>query len=206
MSDWGDLFTSFYDQFVLRDLLSMVFPGLMVILVYSLFFNEPAISLHWFLIYQGIPWLSLILVLALSYLIGILFIGISDLTRIFRTFYTDKPEDYQKRVKAFIDRTFSGGNEKGKKFLQIRERYVIFTQACGNFAWACITSIYIIIMAQCSGKDPIVNLYAALLFLLLLFATWIGHIEFTKRQIGWDNLFIEHFPELEKETVEQPAV
>jgi hypothetical protein len=87
MFEWGELFTSFYNQFVLRDLLSMVLPGLTVIFVYSLFFKGFKF-VHLALILFRNSWISLIFLLATSYLIGVFFIVFSDKTRLFKTYYT----------------------------------------------------------------------------------------------------------------------
>jgi hypothetical protein len=174
----------------------MVLPGLTVIFVYSFFFHGSKFAFWMFKIFEN-SWLSLIFILVMSYFIGILFIGISDCSGFFKTYYTDTPEKYQKRAKETIEKIYSSidnqtlweiEQKQGDKFFQIRERYIIFTQSCGNFAWACITSVLLILISD--GMNNRGNICAVLLLIILFLLSLIGYAGFRFRQRDWDDLII----------------
>lgn len=186
MSEGGDLFTSFYNQFVLRDILSMVFPGLTVLLIYWISIKEPIKHFFWIFADSDLNFLPLLFVIALSYVISILFIGLSDWAGCFRTYYTKDPENYQKRTKDIIEKLSTYPYRAcGNKMLQIRERYVIFTQSCGNFGWACFFSAVIFCLSDNNNK-----FWFALFFIVLSATSWIGYDQFKTRQVGWDKQFL----------------
>ena len=188
MSDYTDLFTSFYNQFILRDLLSMILPGFIVIFVFSKLFYEQIEPSLW--IVSIIPFLSLIIILSLSYLIGILFIGLSDTLRIFKTYYTPTANEQRKKVKGYYERLSATHNQKAiKQFSQIRERYIIFMQTCGNFGWACIISIITIGVTHPSVIFTDLK-YSLIIFLILLLFSGMGYYKFKKYLKNWDDLIL----------------
>ena len=188
MSEYGDLFTSFYNQFVLRDLLSIVFPGFFVIITTLFFIGR---RFHIYSIFSTeISLLLVFLILGFSYFIGILFLFLSDATGFCKTYYTDKSIDMRKRTKAFHEKLETGyWHKEGikEKFANIRERYIIFMQACGNMAWASLSILIICLITFFMHQHLIF-----LLFVIPLCLSNFGYCHFRKYLQDWDKLFLNN--------------
>jgi hypothetical protein len=191
MSELEDLLTNLYTKFVLRDLLSFVLPGFTLFFVCSLLFHDPMRIVHRLLMSPEISWFSIILIFLISYFVGVLLIVLSDMTQFFKTYYTINPEDQQKRVKRFYEELSCHFQNNKKEFSQIRERYVIFMQTCGNFSWVFIILILPIAHA-CACSNDGNSFPLLLLFVILLALSITGYCIFRTRLIDWDNLFLSY--------------
>jgi hypothetical protein len=189
MSDYGDLFTSFYTQFILRDLLSIILPGFIVIITLLTFWGR--LFLLGSIFSNEISFLLIFLILGLSYFIGILFIFLSDVTGFCKTYYTETGNLMRERTKKFHETIVN--EPKGEKipherFANIRERYIIFAQTCGNMAWASLTIIfYGFVLAF--GYNKIAFLLP-FYWVLLVFSV-LGHCHYQINLENWDDIIID---------------
>jgi hypothetical protein len=192
MSEWGDLFTSFYNQFVLRDLLSIVLPGFLIIMaaLYSNFQTNAIIDFF----SNDLSILIVFIFFGLSYVMGILLLFFADLTGIFSTFYTD-PMGMKKKTIRF-HRVLNHIYKEEKIFANIRERYIIFMQTSGNMAWASLTSFFTVLFSYLLCSQKINNFgynqfVLAFLFLIILFCFGSSHFHFKQYLKDWDKLIID---------------
>ena len=191
MSDYGDLFTNFYNQFILRDLLSIVLPGFIVI-VTTLFFIEGRFPLKK-IFSNDISFLSIFLILGFSYILGIFFLYLSDMTGFCKTYYTKKPKEMKIRTKAFHEKLENGYWYKDRikgNFAKIRERYIIFMQASGNMAWAMLTLLTIIGIFAILIQN-IDFFWIILIFLFLFCLSSFSHYHYKKYLKEWDDVIMD---------------
>ena len=197
MSDYTELFTSFYNQFILRDLLSIVLPGFSIIMatLYSNF--QTKILLNFFSGELSI--LIMFSIVGISYVLGIFLVFLADTTGIGSTFYTPTPTSMRKRTIRFHRTLSLAYQQKEMVFGNIRERYIIFMQTTGNMAWACEISFYITIFSYWirSYASPQTNDFGynpfalALLFPIFAVILLICHFHFKDSLEDWDKLIID---------------
>jgi hypothetical protein len=189
MSDYGDLFTSFYNQFILRDLLSIVLPGFIVI-VSLLTLTGQNYYVNCIFSSEISP-LCIFLILAFSYILGIIFLSLSDITTFCRTYYGNDPTEMKRQTKRFYEKLDNNYHEKQStkdRFANIRERFIIFMQATGNMAWASLTIIFFNFFILLHGIN---NIWAIATFgVIFVFAT-ISNCLFRKYLEDWDTVIID---------------
>jgi hypothetical protein len=149
MSEVGNIVSGFYSDFVLRDLLSFVTPG--AILLGSILFLILPLNylIHFF---NNLNWILYIFLFGLCYIIGfgLMMVGeflgqyLKFLKGRYLTYYKESPESQQKRLLGFYE-SLTNQNTKDK-LSKIRERYVVFMQSCGNCCVALIFSIILFIV------------------------------------------------------------
>jgi hypothetical protein len=209
MTDWENVVSRLYSDFILRDLLSFVAPG--AILLGSFLYLFLPISGLYQVFNQLNPFLF-ILFFGICYVIGIglLIFGDADdqnksktskwysiPKNKFPTYYTDTPCDQQKKVKClFVGLTNPHTKDN---FLKIRERYVIFMQTCGNCHTALYLSFFLIVAKTLflfyQGYFEFDGLSKSILLLLTLFGVIIsvrilykGHFVYKEMLEKWDGV------------------
>ena len=144
MSDLGDLFANFYNQFLLRDLLSMIMPGFTIIFVLSKIidipflgeFDSPNLSIF-----------SIIIIFSFSYILGILLAGLSDTTKFLKTYYGDNPTEFRKKLKEFYQKMGEPENYNSA------EKFVRYPGAFGYLyadMWKFRMGLYYINLSHCN--------------------------------------------------------
>jgi len=197
MSDYTDLFTSFYNQFILRDLLSIILPGYIIIIaaLYSNFQTEIIIDF----LSDDLSIIIVFIIVGISYVLGILLLLLGDKTGLCSTYYTTTPTDMRKRHIKFHRTLCLAYHEKENIFANIRERYIIFMQTSGNMAWASVISLFIVLFSYVIHSlihQPVNNFGYNQIFLMISFlviATFFGicNRHFKEYLEDWDSLIID---------------
>jgi hypothetical protein len=197
MSDYADLFTSFYNQFILRDLLSIILPGFILIIaaLYSNF--ETKIIIDFFA--DNLSFLIVFVILGISYVLGILLLLLADRTRICSTFYTATPTEQREQSIRFYRTLSLVYKDEERIFANMRERYIIFMQTCGNMTWTSIISLFIVLFSYILRKhlsQEINDFWHNQIFLIIFFAIiaiffCIGHYHFKDYLKDWDKIIID---------------
>jgi hypothetical protein len=141
MSEFDTVVSGFYSNFVLRDLLSFVTPGA-ILLGSILFLILPLNYLIRF--FNNLNLILYIFLFGLCYIIGFSLMMMGEflgqyLNGRYLTYYKESSESQQKRTLEFYE-NLTNQNIKDR-VSKIRERYVIFMQSCGNCCMALSFSI-----------------------------------------------------------------
>ncbi len=202
MADGEKIVTGFYTEFVLRDVLSFVTPGAILLgsLLYALWPLDSIINE-----FQKMNPFLFIPLFGLCYLIGIGLMMIGEKKEIkieksrfswcqlgfFPTFYTETTKmqlDLQKMI-------FEKLSDKSNKddYLKMRERYIIFKQACGNCALSFIFSIIIFALKIAILRaDFIPTLIMIIIMFLSLFPLTNGFDTHHTRKKIWEDLILNN--------------
>ncbi len=125
MSDWSTAISSFYTQFLLRDLTAKVVPGSLLLL--ALAASPPLVQAN--LLTRELPSAAWVLLIAFAWIIGFALQGLGTLARIISTRPANPScsEDYHALTRQFRiceqSRPFS---------LMQHERFIVNKEACGN--------------------------------------------------------------------------
>ena len=201
MADTEKIITSFYSDFILRDVLSFVTPGAILLgsLLYTFWPSDFIINE-----FLKVNPLLFIPLFGLCYMIGIglMMIGEKkDLTYgktrfpvcqlgIFPTYYKENVKNQLDLTKTIFEK-LAGKNNKDD-YLKMRERYIIFKQACGNCAISFMCSIIILaIKIGIIGTDFVPTIIMIIIMFLLLFPLTNGFDAHDKRREIWDNLILD---------------
>lgn len=179
MSDIGDAIKYLYREFILRDLLSFVTPGAIVI-VSALLFR--------FDLYQTLTFSKLIPLILYIPVFGVFFmVGFAiqilgaEILHIIRFHTRDTDTDNYECLAKFL----SKADEEEKRQ---RERFVVLKQMCGNGAIAIlIAAILLIIKLWPPSSSVLVLIIMTILISLFLF---LGHYVHVKRQMEWEDTII----------------
>jgi hypothetical protein len=200
MVDVGNVISEFYSEFVLRDLLSFVTPGAIVLGSVLYLIWPVGFLLHLFYFLNPLLFIPLF---GMCYIIGIGLLVLGDADNQnnsseyrwwippwpknrFPTFHALTAEQQQTIVKRFY-RNLTNQNTKDQ-FSKIRERYIIFMQTCGN----CYTSfffsgiIFLIKLIFNPFNEVIPTLVIFLGMLIGLFIFDKGYFIQKKRLKSWD--------------------
>jgi hypothetical protein len=197
MGDIGSAIKYLYGQFILRDVLSSITPGAIVVLTaFLILISEPTVkdSLEKLFEYsRAIHWLLYIPIFGLFYVIGF---AVECLERLFgiRMHKLDE-SSFRQRLSIFcgnlVDKSDINKKWRGKstKFLwmssdhdwagQNYERLVVLKQMCAsNFGAIIIASLFLIVDACCPFRYANISI-ASLIAILLLVALYWGYRDFT---------------------------
>ncbi len=179
MADIGNAIKYLYEKLILRDVLSFITPGAMVVItatytIYPDFFNS------WY-----VPWPLYIPIFGLFFLIGFAIqcfgrlVGVIKIHKLDDSTFKQRLSIFSGRLKEKDDCT-KGARENVMDFLntvngsdwakQHYERSVVLKQMCGNGFWALIISCSYLAINDCSllAKVAWVSVWV-LLFLASLF-------------------------------------
>lgn len=196
----------FYSDFILRDLLSFVTPGAIVLGSVLYLFLPLGFLLR---IFNELNPLLYIPLLGLCYIIGIGLLMLGEeidstyeccFKKIsigwFSTFHAPTAIEQQKVVKSFHEKLT---NHTRDQFSKIRERYVILMQACGTCCLAILISAVILLIKfqliyplhsrLFHWIIPISILIIGMFFIAILLGN--GYCVHKKRLKDWDNLIID---------------
>ena len=181
MADIGDAIKYLYREFILRDLLSFVTPG--AIVVGSLLLPWCNLSqiqeLPAFL--KSIPFVVYIPIFGVFFMAGFAIQCFGVVTHLLKIHFRKDTKEHLKVLKTFLNNT----DEEGKR---LRERLVILKQMCGNGAIAVfIASISLSIKLWKPTFSPWSSGVIAGLLIIFLYC---GH-RFHVRQMGyWEDLSV----------------
>lgn len=169
--------------------MSIVLPGFLVIIVTLFFWNQKYLK---YIISSSLSQLLLIfLLLGISYEIGILFLFLSDRTGICKTFYTKDSNLFREITKNFHEKCANTYPKNKEMFANLRERYIIFTQTCGNMTWASSIIIFIILIHYFTRfRNPYDGIFLTI-FSIILVLTISAHSFFQRYLEEWDNKIID---------------
>lgn len=199
MEGFGNAIKYLYSQFILRDVLSFITPGTIVVLTaFLLFLPEPCLGQRLDTLFRysrDIHWLLYIPLFGIFYMVGFAVqcfgeavrliysyrdvrVTWSNIRDIFRCRWRDIPNPLSFREEFDDLIAFWQATERNEGARQGRERLVIMKQMCGNGFLAIVIASFLLLVD---------NLEASLWFLLvpgipLLISIWWGHRVYVLRQ------------------------
>ena len=179
MSDIGEAIKYLYEKFILRDLLSFVTPGAIVI--------GSILFLRWdfcqILEYsKSIPFVLLIPILGILFVVGfaIQCFG-ADIVHIIQFHSCKNDREHFERLSRFYQ-------NKDDKSEQQHERFVVLKQMSGNCFLAILIAGALFAAKQCI--PPFYNTLLGILILLMVISLFWGHRVHVKRQKEWEDIQI----------------
>jgi len=198
MGDIGSAIKYLYSQFILRDVLSSITPGAIVVLTaLLLFLPEPCLTQRLETLFRystSIQWLLYIPLFGLFYVIGFAVECSERLLGCIRLHTFDNPS-FKQRLSIFCGNwrknpdIYKVFRERAIEFLwlssdhdwagQNYERLIVLKQMCANnFGAIIISSIFLIVDTFCTFKYANVSIIAVMTILLLVSLFW-GYRDFT---------------------------
>jgi len=181
MSEIGDGIQYLYSKFIMRDLLSFVTPG--AIIVGTLFL------IHWdfswkFDFFKDIPFILYIPSFGVLYIVGfaVQCLGAEFIPAIkFHNCETDKIHFMKVAKLQKIDREMA---------LSQHERFVVLKQMCGNGALA-ISIAGLLLFINLIGVPILSSYILGIMIVLLIISLYKGHLVHVKRQEEWEDVISE---------------
>ncbi len=219
MAGFGDAIKYLYEKFILRDLLSFVTPGAIVVLTaFLLFLSKPCLTQGLDTLFkysQDMHWLLYIPLFGLFFMVGFAvqcfgeFLGLIHFSppdefswpwrqrrQILRCKNWTKDKDDLWWVKYYKwEADFWQATERSETAQQGRERMVVLKQMCANGLWASLIAVvFLAIDWWCSW--PYANLcVVSIVVLLLLASLFWGHRVHVLRQHAREKVIIDRWKE-----------
>jgi hypothetical protein len=177
MSEIGDGIQYLYSKFIMRDLLSFVTPGAIIVGTLFLIHWDFSYDMNFF---KSIPYILYIPSFGVLYIVGfaVQCLGAEFFPIIKFHYYKTDIEHY--RVLAELQK-------RGEKAIQQHERFVVLKQMCGNGGFAIFIAGVLLII---NLWIPILSSWAlGIMVLLLIISLFKGHYVHVQRQKDWEDVF-----------------
>ena len=176
MSEIGDGIQYLYSKFIMRDLISFVTPGAIIV--------GSSLLLHWELnwlleLFKSIPFIFYIPIFGILYMVGfaVQCLG-AEILHIIK-FGNKTEEEYY----MFLVKSKEFDSEKN---MSQHERFVVLKQMCGNGALAIfIASVLLAIKLWIPLYYPWV---LGIMIVLLIISLYKGHLVHVQRQETWEDV------------------
>ncbi|HUS49303.1 MAG TPA: hypothetical protein VMZ91_04015 [Candidatus Paceibacterota bacterium] len=169
MSDISDTVKSLYEKFLMRDLLSFITPGSIVVLsIYLLGWGLDMIKSF----FESLPFLLYIPIFGFLYIVGFATQYFGRLFRLIRIHNRNNENEHLNGLRRVLQRS--------NKEIQQHERFVVLKQMCGNNAVAILIAGFIL-----AFKYPIWFLvtFGVIVFICLI----LGHYHNLLQQEIWED-------------------
>ena len=190
----SDVLDSLYSNFVLRDFLSLVTPGAIILgtlLLCQFGFDG---TIH---ILEQIPFVVYFPLFGICYILGVGMWTIGELLSKALlngnfTIYDYDTRDNERKYYTNLKRMYEklSGNENRQVIIKIRERFVLLMQTCGNCCIALFISVIILVICELSGQSRNSGYFIQFVvgMILVFLVCYFGYVIHRKYLKLWDQI------------------
>ena len=189
----SDIVSSLYTQFILRDLFAKIIPGLIFLLSIIFFVNDynSIIKIKFFI--SNISFLFALLLIAISWLIGISIQSFGEFIRIIKIYHVLDENDKRKfNIDDWVNLRSHFLKKASDNELKFIERMSVIKEASGIFSLSLLFSSIVFIPNYYINSDLslfkliiiiIINTIIIIFSLRMNYVVWRSEIKFMKRFI-----------------------